>query len=218
MTEELIAPTPRTTVRRLNERGHYERSLVHAILDEALICHVGFTSEGGQPVVLPTIHARAGDVLYLHGAPANHMLRSMAGGVPACVTATLVDGIVFARSAFHHSMNYRSVVVLGTAVAVEEETEKRAALDALVEHVAVGRAADARPVNEAELRKTLVLRLPIDEASAKVREGGPIDDEDDLDVPVWAGVVPLRIAGGAPEPDHGIDREAPAYTRRWSAT
>jgi nitroimidazol reductase NimA-like FMN-containing flavoprotein (pyridoxamine 5'-phosphate oxidase superfamily) len=218
VTAELITPTARTTVRRQRDRGRYERALVHSILDEALICHVGFTMDDGQPVVLPTIHARVGEVLYLHGAPASHMLRSLAGGVPACVTATLVDGIVFARSAFHHSMNYRSVVVLGAATAVEDEDEKRMALDALVEHVAVGRVADARPVDDAELRKTLVLRVPIDEASAKVREGGPLDDEEDLSYPVWAGVVPLRIVGGEPEPDAGIEGDAPGYARRWSAT
>src|SRR5260221_3379562 len=166
-----IAPTDRTTVRRLAKRASYERTLVDAVIDEALSCHVGFSIDG-RPWVIPTIHARIDDVLYLHGAVANHMLRSLAGGIEACVTITLVDALVLARSAFHHSMNYRSVMVFGRATSVDDAEEKNAALHALVEHVVPGRMTDARPPSDKELRATSVLRLPITEASAKVRTGG----------------------------------------------
>src|SRR5882757_983778 len=173
-----IAPTDRTTVRRLPKRANYDREVVDAIIDEALSCHVGFAIDG-RPWVMPTIHARVDDRLYLHGAAANHMLKSLVGGVEACVTITLVDGLVLARSQFHHSMNYRSVMIFGLANRVEDDGEKRAALHALVEHVVPGRSADARPPNDSELRATTVLTLAIDEASAKVRTGGPVDDEED---------------------------------------
>jgi len=200
-----ITPTDRTKVRRLPARANYERELIDAVIDEALSCHVGFAIDG-RPWVIPTIHARLDDVLYLHGAVANHMLRSLADGIEACVTITLVDGLVLARSAFHHSMNYRSVMVFGRLTVVDDDAEKDAALRALVEHVVPGRMADARPPNDTELRKTSVLRLPITEASAKVRTGGPIDDDDDMHLPIWAGQVPISAAYGSPIPEP----EAPA--------
>ena len=192
--------TPRTTVRRLGKRGAYDRETIEAILDEALICHVGFVVDD-QPMVIPTIHARVDDALYFHGSVASRMLRSLEQGVAACVTVTLLDGLVLARSAFHHSMNYRSVVVLGTATVVVDREEKLRVLDALVEHVMKGRSADARPPSEAELNATLVLRLPISEASAKIRTGPPIDDEEDYALPVWAGVLPLELTPLAPVAD-----------------
>jgi uncharacterized protein len=192
--------TPRTTVRRLGKRGAYDRETIEAILDEALICHVGFVVDD-QPMVIPTIHARIDDALYFHGSVASRMLRSLEKGVPTCVTVTLLDGLVLARSAFHHSMNYRSVVVLGTATVVVDREEKLRVLDALVEHVMKGRSADARPPSEAELNATLVLRLLITEASAKIRTGPPIDDEEDYALPVWAGVLPLELTPLAPVAD-----------------
>ena len=195
-----IAPTERTTVRRQSQRASYERPLVDAVIDEALSCHVGFAIDG-RPWVIPTIHARIDDVLYLHGAVTNHMLRSLSGGFEACVTITLIDGLVLARSAFHHSMNYRSVMVFGRATIVDDPEEKEAALRALVEHVVPGRMAEARPPSAIELRKTSVLRLPITEASAKVPTGGPIDDPDDLALPVWAGQLPLSTSYGSPVPE-----------------
>jgi nitroimidazol reductase NimA-like FMN-containing flavoprotein (pyridoxamine 5'-phosphate oxidase superfamily) len=211
------APTVRTTLRRLPARGDHDRSTIAAILDEALICHVGLVDPEGRPFVIPTIHARVDDTVYLHGSPANRALRTAASdGVECCVTATIVDGLVLARSTFHHSMNYRSVVIYGTATKVEDPAEKTAALDALVEHVLAGRGADARQPNETELRGTLVLRLPIDEASAKIRTGGPIDDEADLSLPVWAGHVPLRMVAGEPvaDPDLAADTTWPGYDLR----
>ncbi|HEV8432380.1 MAG TPA: pyridoxamine 5'-phosphate oxidase family protein [Thermoanaerobaculia bacterium] len=191
--------TERTTVHRLPERGRYDAATVHAILDEALICHVGFIVHDA-PVVIPTIHWRDGDTLYFHGSPASGMLRNMRNGVPACVTVTLLDGLVMARSAFHHSMNYRSAVIFGIAREVTGE-EKLRALDLLVEHVCRGRSADVRPPNEVELRKTLVLALPIEEASAKIRTGGPADDEEDYALDIWAGVIPLRLTPQSPISD-----------------
>jgi nitroimidazol reductase NimA-like FMN-containing flavoprotein (pyridoxamine 5'-phosphate oxidase superfamily) len=182
----------------LPERGAYDREVVDAILDEALFCHVGLVHGDGHPVVLPTIHARIGDHLYLHGSPASQLLRQARGPIEVCVTVTLIDGLVLARSAFHHSMNYRSVVVIGSAEEVTDSAEKSQALLALVEHVASGRSADARGPNEKELKGTLVLRLPLTEASAKIRTGPPIDDDDDLDLAVWAGVLPLTTAAGTP--------------------
>ncbi|MDQ1375114.1 MAG: uncharacterized protein QOJ09_2452 [Actinomycetota bacterium] len=186
-----VPPTGRTAVRRKPDRGRYDRDLIHAVLDEALVCHVGFQSEHG-PVVLPTMHARVGDTLYLHGAVGNALLRSLAGGAPVCVTVTLLDGLVLARSAFHHSMNYRSVVVFGTATAVEDADTKLTALEALIERIHPGRWAEARQPNESELRQTLVVALPLDEASAKVRTGPPIDDDADYALAVWAGEIPLE--------------------------
>ena len=184
--------TPRSDdsrVRRVPDRGRYDTETIHAILDDALVSHVGVIS-GGRPIVIPMLHGRDGDSLYLHGSVASRLQRTVAGGVDVCVTATIVDGLVFARSAFHHSMNYRSVVVLGTAVAVDGE-EKLRGLQAIAEHLTPGRWAEAREPNDVELRQTSVLRLPIDEASAKIRTGGPVDDEEDIDLPIWAGVLPL---------------------------
>ncbi len=205
-----LEPTDRTRHRRLKERGSHDARLIHAILDEVLACHVGFAIDG-QPWVVPTIHARRGDNLYLHGAVANHMLRTLSDGIEACVTATMIDGLVLARSAFHHSMNYRSVMVFGRATRVEDEDEKRDALHALVEHVARGRMADARPPSDEELRSTLVLRMPITEASAKVRTGGPLDDDEDMPLGIWAGVLPCTITFGTPIADNGVDCAAPVY-------
>jgi nitroimidazol reductase NimA-like FMN-containing flavoprotein (pyridoxamine 5'-phosphate oxidase superfamily) len=195
------APSGRTTVRRKAERASYDREVVHAILDEALICHVGFESEHG-PVVLPTMHARVDDTLYLHGAVGNAMLRTLAAGAPVCVTVTLLDGLVLARSAFHHSMNYRSVVVFGVPTAVEDPERKSAALEALIERIHPGRWTEARPPDDGELRQTLVVALPLDEASAKIRTGPPIDDAEDYALDVWAGVIPLetRRLEGVPDP------------------
>ena len=206
-------PSDLVRVRRHADRAHYDRTTVEAILDEALICHLGFVSDG-RPWVLPTIHARVGEHLYLHGAVGNHALRSLVGGAHACVTVSLVDGLVLARSAFSHSMNYRSVVITGTPTLVEDPDEKRLAFEALVEHVVPGRTADARAASDSELRQTAVLRIPITEASAKVRTGPPTDTtEEDRDLPVWAGVVPLRTVAGVPEPDEYVpaDLPVPAY-------
>ena len=194
-----IPVTDRTKVRRLANRGNYDRETVHSILDEALVCHVGFVVDGA-PVVIPTIHWREGDELYFHGSAASRMLRALKSGVEACVTVTLIDGLVLARSAFHHSMNYRSVVIFGEARVVEGD-EKLRALDSLIEHITPDRARDVRPPNEIELKQTLVLALPLDEASAKIRTGGPVDDEEDYALPVWAGVVPLKLTAGEPIPD-----------------
>jgi nitroimidazol reductase NimA-like FMN-containing flavoprotein (pyridoxamine 5'-phosphate oxidase superfamily) len=198
MTE--IAVTDRTRVRRLAKRGAYDAATIHAILDEALICHVGFAVDG-KPVVIPTIHWRDGDRLYVHGSGASHMLRNLRDGVEACVTVTLLDGLVLARSAFHHSMNYRSVVIFAKAVEVTDRDEKLRALEKLVEHIVPGRSAEVRAPNESELRQTLVLALPIEEASAKIRTGPPIDDDEDYSLPVWAGVVPITLTRGEPIED-----------------
>src|SRR5437870_11771494 len=194
------APSARTTVRRLPARASYERATIDAILDEAVFCHVGFVADG-QPYVIPTIHARVSDRLYLHGSAASRMLGTLAAGVPACVTVTLLDGLVLARSAFHHSLNYRSVVILGTAAEVTEPAQRLAALEAIVEHVVPGRWREVRAPNERELKLTKVLSLPIAEASAKVRTGGPLDGEADLGWPCWAGVLPLGLAPLVPVPD-----------------
>jgi len=209
-----IPVTDRTKVRRLANRGNYDRETVHAILDEALVCHVGFVIDGA-PVVIPTIHWREGDTLYVHGSAASRMLRSLKDGVDACVTVTLVDGLVLARSAFHHSMNYRSVVVFGKAREVGDD-EKLRALNSLVEHVVRGRSQEIRPPNQRELRQTLVLALPLDEASAKIRTGGPVDDEEDYALPVWAGVVPLKLTPGEGIADVGVVAEAPEYVKAYT--
>jgi uncharacterized protein len=211
---DTIAVTDRTKVRRLADRGRYERDTIHAIVDEALICHAGFVVDGA-PVVIPTIHWREGDTLYVHGSAASRMLRSLRDGVEACVTITLVDGLVLARSAFHHSMNYRSVVVFGKAREVTGE-EKLRALDSLVEHVVRGRSRDIRPPNEKELRQTLVLALPLEEASAKIRTGGPVDDDEDYALPIWAGVVPLRLTPSAPVADRDVTVDPPEYATKYS--
>jgi uncharacterized protein len=193
-------PTARTTLRRLADRGSYDVALVHSILDEALICHVGFTVDD-HPYVIPTIHTRVDDTLYLHGSPASRMLRNLKDGVDVCVTVTVVDALVLARSAFHHSLNYRSVLVLGRADAVGPGEEKRAALEALVDHIAPGRSAEARPPSDFEMRSTLLLALALQEVSAKVRTGPANDDEADLTLPVWAGQLPLKTVAGEAEDD-----------------
>ena len=192
--------TDRTSLKRLPARGHYDRELVHKILDEGFICHVGFIVDGA-PVVIPTGYGRVGDKLYIHGSQASRMLRTLKTGIPACVTVTLVDGLVLARSAFHHSINYRSVVVFGNANLVEDPAEKSEALLAFSEHVIRGRWNDVREPTEQELKATTVLRIELEEVSAKVRTGPPIDDEEDYNLPVWAGVLPLRVVADAPIAD-----------------
>lgn len=179
-------------MKREPQRARYDRETIEAILDEALICHLGFEVDG-QPYVIPTLHARVGDRLYVHGSAASRLLRHLAGGAPVCVTVTLVDGLVLARSVFNHSVNYRSVVVFGTATVVEDD-EKREALRALTEQLAPGRWDEARQPTEKELKATWILSLPLDEASAKVRTGPEEDEPEDLDLPVWAGVVPVHLA------------------------
>jgi nitroimidazol reductase NimA-like FMN-containing flavoprotein (pyridoxamine 5'-phosphate oxidase superfamily) len=210
------APSHRTRVRRVPQRGVYERETIEAILDETLISHVGFVHEG-RPVVIPTLHARLGDRLYLHGSAASRMLRTLQKGVSVCATATLVDGLVLARSAFHHSVNYRSVVVFGTATRVEPGDETVKALELFTEKLVPGRWADVRPPTRQELKGTKVLSLPLDEASAKVRTGPPIDDEEDYDLPVWAGVLPLVKQVAQPQPDPRLDPviETPGYVAAW---
>ena len=205
-------PTDRVRVRRLAERGRYDRTTVEAILDEGYVCHVGLAGETG-PMVIPTAYGRDGNELYLHGAPANATLRGASTGVEICVTVTLVDGLVLARSAFHHSINYRSVVIVGRAAEVTGTEEKRRALSVVVDHIVPGRSVDARAPTDNELRATRVLRLPLDEASAKIRTGGPKDDPEDMDLAVWAGVLPLRTAAGPPLADTGrpASMEAPDY-------
>jgi uncharacterized protein len=193
-------PTSRTTLRRLPDRASYDMALVNSILDEALICHVGFIVDD-HPYVIPTIHTRMGSTLYLHGSPASRMLRTLKGGVDVCVTVTLLDALVLARSAFHHSLNYRSALVLGRAHSVTEGDEKRAALEALVDHIAEGRSAEVRPPSDLELRSTLLLALPLEEVSAKVRTGPAKDDEADLTLPIWSGLLPLGVAAGEAEDD-----------------
>jgi hypothetical protein len=200
--------TRRTRVFRKPGRGSYDRDIVHSILDEALICHVGFVQDG-QPYVIPTIHARDGDTLYLHGANANRTFRVLDEGAPCCVTATLVDELVLARAALHHSLNYRSVMVLGTAREVADPEQKQRALRLVVEHVAPGRSEEVRGPDATDLRSTKVLSVEIEEASAKVRTGPPLDDDDDLDLPYWAGVLPLTPGTGDPVPAPDLTRELP---------
>jgi nitroimidazol reductase NimA-like FMN-containing flavoprotein (pyridoxamine 5'-phosphate oxidase superfamily) len=209
-----IIPTERTRVRRRPQRASYDRALVNAILDEAMVCHVGFAVDG-QPFVLPMAYARLDECLYLHGAVSNRMLKTLNEGAPACVTVTLLDGLVLARSAFHQSLNYRSVVILGTAREVTDAEEKRAALDALTEHLAPGRLAEIRAPSDEELRATTVLAIPVDEVSAKLRAGPPVDDDADLALTCWAGVVPLRLEPQAPVTDDHVPPgvEAPPAAR-----
>lgn len=191
-----LEETSLSALRRHPERGSYDRALAHAILDEALVCHIGYVHEG-SPVVIPTAFVRVGDELIVHGAPGGRMLRALASGARACCTVSLVDGIVLARSAMHHSMNYRAVVAFGVARALRDPDEKRAALAALIEKCAAGRSALARPPSESELRATAVLAIPLHEASVKRREGGPLDREEDLAWPCDAGVIPLSMERGA---------------------
>jgi nitroimidazol reductase NimA-like FMN-containing flavoprotein (pyridoxamine 5'-phosphate oxidase superfamily) len=204
-------PTARTVPTRYRDRARYDRANVHGILDEALICHVGYLN-GGRPVVLPTTHARLGEILYLHGSTGSGPMLAAAGspsGLPVCVTATLVDGLVLARAALHHSLEFRSVVATGTARLVQDRGEKLLALAALLDHVASGRSADSRPPNARELAATAVLALDLVEVSAKVRTGGPVDDAEDVALPHWAGVVPLTLNAGTPIPADDLDPAVP---------
>ncbi|HEV2715579.1 MAG TPA: pyridoxamine 5'-phosphate oxidase family protein [Terriglobales bacterium] len=205
-------PTERTGLKRIPQRGVYERDTIYNILDEGFVCHTGFIVNG-EPVVLPMAYGRVGNALYLHGSAAGRMLRALARGIPVCVAVTLLDGLVLARSAFHHSMNYRSVVVFGTALVVEDKIEKLKALRSLSEHVMPGRWVEVREPNDAELKQTLVLQLPLTEASAKIRTGPPIDEETDYDLPVWAGELPLSLVVGEPIADPRLLAavELPAY-------
>jgi nitroimidazol reductase NimA-like FMN-containing flavoprotein (pyridoxamine 5'-phosphate oxidase superfamily) len=214
---ETNAPTTRTRVVREPDRGVYDREAVYRILDEAFNCHVGFIVDG-QPFVIPTSYGRDRDNLYLHGSAASRMLRNLDKGIPVCVTVTLLDGLVLARSVFNHSMNYRSVVLLGTATQVDDPAEKLEALRRLSEHILPGRWAESRQPNERELKATFVLRLPIAEFSAKVRQGPPIDDEQDYAFRTWAGVIPLRTIAEAPIPDErcGTEIPVPVYAKKYS--
>jgi nitroimidazol reductase NimA-like FMN-containing flavoprotein (pyridoxamine 5'-phosphate oxidase superfamily) len=209
--------TERSRVRTRASRGNYDREVVHAILDEALICHLGFVVDG-QPYVIPTIHARDGEVLYLHGSPASRMLNTLAEGAPCCVTATLVDELVLARSSKQHSLNYRSAVVFGTAAEITDVAEKADALRRVVEHIAPGRSESIRGGDAEEMETTFVLRMPIDEASAKIREGGPKDKPQDVDNGAWAGILPVSLQAGAPVPGEDMPEgaEVPQHVRNWS--
>lgn len=209
-------PTERTQVKRLPKRANYDRETVFNILDSSFVCHVGFNVEG-QPYVIPTNYGRSGETIYLHGSAASRMLRTLSGGVPVCVTVTHLDGIVLARSAFHHSVNYRSVVVLGKARLVEDPEEKMEALRIFTEHVMKGRWEEIRWPNEQEMKATTVLAVPIEEVSAKVRTGGPIDDEEDYALPVWAGVLPLEVVPKEPVADEKrrSEPEVPGYIRKY---
>src|SRR5438093_8260824 len=209
--------TARTTLKRLPYRGSYDRELINQILDEGFVCHVGFAVDG-QPFVIPTGYARVGGKLFIHGSQASRMLRTLGKGIDVCLTVTLIDGLVLARSAFHHSMNYRSVVVFGRATAVDDREEKIVALRALSEHMIPGRWDDVRQPNEREVQLTTVLSLSLHEASAKVRTGPPLDDEEDYELPIWAGVIPLRLVSGSPLPDPRLraEIEPPPYALDYS--
>lgn len=208
------APSDRTLVRRMPHRGAYDRETIDAILDEGLVCHLGFTLDA-QPYVLPTIYARDADELLIHGSAASRMLRSIRSGVAVCATVTLIDGLVLARSAYHHSMNYRSVVILGTATEICERARKLAAMRLIVNHVIPGRWDEVRAPSEPEIRATMVVSLPINEVSAKVRTGPPIDDEEDYSLANWAGVLPLSLDAHAPVPDPQLPAgiRTPSYVR-----
>ena len=205
----------RVRLRRKRERGSHERAVIDAILDEALIAHLGIVDEEGQPFVIPTLHARCGDVVYCHGSVASRTLRALAAGSPACLTVSLIDALVLARSAMHHSANYRSVMLLASARVVEDDGEKLEALRAVVEHIVPGRFADVRTPTPNELAATAVLALGIEEASAKIRTGGPVDDEEDYALTCWAGVIPLESRALAPQPDVRLAEGTPipAYAR-----
>ncbi len=209
-------PTPRTRVVREPHRADYDRETVYQILDEGFLCHVGFAVDG-QPYVIPTSYGRKDSSLYIHGSAASRMLRQMKDGIPVCITVTLLDGLVLARSIFNHSMNYRSVVILGKATLVDDPQEKLAALRSLSEHILPGRWDDARQPNERELKQTSVLRVPIEEFSAKIRQGPAIDDEEDYSFPTWAGVVPLEMVAGTPIDDARLlpGKEVPEYAKHY---
>jgi nitroimidazol reductase NimA-like FMN-containing flavoprotein (pyridoxamine 5'-phosphate oxidase superfamily) len=210
-------PTPRTRLVREAHRAVYDREAAYRILDEGFLCHVGFVADG-QPFVIPTSYGRTNDNLYIHGSAASRMLRNLKESVPVCVTVTLLDGLVLARSIFNHSMNYRSVVVLGKATLVDNPEEKLEALRRLSQHIIPGRWADSRQPNASELKQTSVLRLPIEEFSAKVRMGPAIDDEEDYSFPTWAGVIPLEMVAGAPIDDARLDPgcTVPAYAKKYA--
>ena len=205
---ETFTPTERTRVVREPHRGHFDRDTIYKILDEAFVCHVGFAVDG-QPYVIPTMFARVGDAIYFHGSAASRMLRNLSSGIAVCVTVTLVDGVVCARSVFNHSMNYRSVVALGTAMIVDQPEEKQAALHSFTEKILPGRWDEVRDPSEQELKATSILRLPLQEVSAKMRTGAPIDDEPDYALPVWAGVLPLRLTASEPLRDDRCDASRP---------
>ena len=211
--------TPRTTLKRLPQRGSHERDTINQILDEGFICHVGFAIDG-HPFVIPTGYAREGDTMFIHGSQASRMLRALKTGVDVCVTVTLIDGLVLARSAFHHSMNYRSVVIFGQATPVEGREQKLAALLRLSEHIIPGRWDEVREPSEAELQQTTVLSIAINEASAKIRTGPPLDDEEDYAMNIWAGVLPLEMRAGEPIPDPRLpqDINVPHYLNAFSRT
>ena len=208
--------TARNRVRRMPKRGHYDRTTVHAIIDEALVCHVAFAING-EPTVIPTLHARRGEELLLHGARTSRLLQHLAAGNPVSVAMTLIDGIVLARSIFHHSMNYRSVVLHGTGRLLESDDDKLSALEAFAEHIARGRWVDTRRPTRKELKATSVVSIPIDLAAAKIRTGPPMDDDEDYSLPFWAGVLPLSLQPGKAVPDPRLGRgiEVPAYLRRY---
>jgi nitroimidazol reductase NimA-like FMN-containing flavoprotein (pyridoxamine 5'-phosphate oxidase superfamily) len=212
---KILAPSERTKVRRIPDRGSYDREVIDRILDEAVVCQVGIV-EAGQPVVIPMAYARLGDSIYVHGSKGSRLLRTLASGAPACISVTLVDGLVLARSAFHHSMNYRSVVVFGSGRAVEDPAEKTQAFQALLDRLVPGRWQAIRGPNDKELQQTLVAAISLEEASAKIRTGPPKDDEEDLDFPVWAGVLPLRLEALAPIPDAHLKNglQPPVFQRR----
>jgi nitroimidazol reductase NimA-like FMN-containing flavoprotein (pyridoxamine 5'-phosphate oxidase superfamily) len=214
-----LSQTPRTTLKRLPQRGSYDRALINQILDEGFICHVGFVLDA-KPFVIPTGYARVGDGLVIHGSQASRMLRALGQGIDVCVTVTLIDGLVLARSAFNHSMNYRSVVMFGRATAIEDPAAKVAALRALSDHMIPGRWEDVRAPNEREVQQTTVLSLPLIEASAKVRTGPPLDDEEDYNLPVWAGVIPLRMVAEAPVDDPRLlaNTDVPKYADEYERT
>jgi nitroimidazol reductase NimA-like FMN-containing flavoprotein (pyridoxamine 5'-phosphate oxidase superfamily) len=216
---ELASSTERSTVKRLPARGVYDRAVIHQILDAGIVCHLGFVVDG-QPFVIPTTYVRVDETIYVHGSPASRMLQTLELGVSACLTVTLVDGLVLARSAFHHSINYRSVVVFGTATLVDDPDEKFAALHALTDHLIPGRWQEIRQPSAQELKRTLVLGLRIDEASAKIRVGPPIDEEEDYELDVWAGVVPLKLTASAPVPDAKLAPgiPPPAYATAYSGS
>lgn len=214
-----LPPTPRTEVRRLAERGGYDRAVICAILDEALICYVAL-NHNGRPVVVPMVHARSGDTLYLHGSPGSRMLRTMKRDAEIWVTTSIVDGVVVARTPFHNSMNYRSVVIYGSPRFVDDPEEKMAALAAITEHVIPGRWVDSRPPNDKELSSTLIMAVTLDEASAKVRVGGPKDEPEDYDLPFWAGVVPVAQVYGEPivDDDLRVTVAVPGYLTDYHRT
>ena len=213
----VLSQTPRSRVKRLHERGRYDFDTAAAILDSGFLCHVGYVIDG-KPYVTPTSYWREGDHVYWHGSSASRMLRTVAGGVDCCLTVSHIDGLVLARSAFHHSINYRSVVIFGKASAVSDPDEKMTALHALTDHIVPGRWRDVRTPNESEMRATMVLKLPLVEVSAKVRTGPPIDDEEDYGLSVWAGVVPLKLTPGDPIDDDRLPRGVgpPEYATKYS--